>query len=549
MSVVAKSPLTGAVGMAMTGGHFPVELKFAGYDAMIIEGKAEEPTYLYVKDDKVQFKSAAHLWGMNTFDTQHFIKDDLRDQAVRIACIGQAGEKLSKMAAIINERRAAGRKGLGAVMGSKNLKALAVRGTAPVAIANEADFRKATARMLKAMKDSHVLYPNFSKLGTPMVAEAAWGLGILPALNWEGTGVWSPIDKLDIESNNKYRIGNEHCYNCPVGCSQIKMIKSGEHQGIVSVPEFEIVYSFGSQTGVGDMEPVILADRLCDEFGVDGITAGVTVGYAMELFEKGIITERETDGLDLRFGNSEAMIAMLKKIALKEGNAGAIFGDGVKIAAEKIGGDAYKYAMHIKGLEMPGYDVRGAKAHGLSMATSYTGADHNRGYAFQEVFGIPVPYEVDRFAYEGKGKLTKWNQDLRCVTCDCATMCAFLMDMAVPDIAVENSTDLINGASGIGFTTGEIETAGERINNLAKAFNMREGFTRADDTMPIRVINEPIADGGSKGQHIPQADLDLMLDEYYEARGWTKEGKPTREKLESLNLKFAADELEKMGLL
>jgi aldehyde:ferredoxin oxidoreductase len=297
------------------------------------------------------------------------------------------------------------------------------------------------------------------------------------------------------------------------------------------------------------MDPIIIADRLADEFGMDGITAGVTVGFAMELYEKGIITDKDTDGLELKFGNADAMIAMLRKMAFREGNIGAVFADGVKAAAEKIGGDAWKYAMHIKGLEMPGYDVRGLKAHGLSMATSYTGADHNRGYAFQEVFGIPVPYEVDRFEYVGKGKLTKWNQDVRCVTCDCATMCCFLLDMAVPDIALENSADLINGASGIGFTTEEVQTAGERINNLAKAFNMREGFTRADDTLPLRVMNEPLAGGGSKGQCIPQADLDLMLDEYYEARGWTKDGKLTRGKLEALNLKYVADELDKMGLL
>jgi len=548
LAVAGKSPLTGAVGLSSTGGYFPVELKFAGYDILIIEGKAESPTYVYVKDGKVQFRSAMHLWGMSTFDCEHFIKTEVNDLNTRVACIGPAGESLNKVAAIINERHAAGRKGMGAVMGSKNLKAIAVRGTAPVPVADKEAFRKAINRMLKAMKDSPVVYPEFSKVGTPMVVEATWGHGILPALNWSATGEWSPIGKIDIESNNLHRVASEHCYKCPVGCSQLKMVQNGEYKGIVSVPEFEVMYSFGSNTGMESVDPVIIGDRICDEMGMDSISVGVTVGFAMELFEKGIIGLEDTDGLDLRFGNADAMIEMVKKMARREGFA-AVFADGVKAAAERIGGDAWKYAIHIKGLEIPGYDVRGAKAHGLSMATAFTGADHNKGYAFQEIFGIPVPYEVDRFAVEGKGKLTQINQDMRIVTTDCAPMCAFLMDMAVPDICLENTADLVNAVSGLNFTPEEVNTVGERLNNLAKAYNMREGFTRKDDTFPHRILTEPIKGGASKGHYIPQEDLDLMLDEYYEARGWTSEGKLTAEKLENLALSDVAAELADTGLL
>ena len=548
MSVVGKSPLTGAVGMAMTGGYFPAELKFAGYDAVIVEGKSEEPVYLLIKNGKVQFRGAQHLWGMSTFDCEHFIKSELKDENVRVACIGSAGENLSRLAAIINERHAAGRKGLGAVMGSKNLKAIAIRGDAPVPVADQAAFTQARIRMLKAMKDSPVLYPDFSKLGTPMVVEASWGLGTLPAKNWTATGEWSPVDRIDTESNALHRITNEYCYQCPVGCSQLKMVRNGAYKGTVSVPEFEAMYCFGSHTGVESLDPIIAADRLCDELGIDAVSAGVAVGFAMELFEKGLISVKDTDGLDLRFGNGEAMVEMIKQMARKEG-FGAVLSDGVKAAAERIGGDAPKYAIHVKGLELPGYDVRGLKAHGLSLATAYTGADHNRGYAFQEVFGIPEPYPVDRFAIEGKGKLTRWNQDARCVTCDCGPMCAFLMDMAVPGIALENTADLVNSVSGLDFTPEEVYLVGERINNLAKAYNMREGFTREDDALPYRLMNEPIPGGASKGQLISREDLDFMLDEYYEARGWTKEGKPTRRKLEELNLRAAADELARAGLI
>jgi aldehyde:ferredoxin oxidoreductase len=230
-------------------------------------------------------------------------------------------------------------------------------------------------------------------------------------------------------------------------------------------------------------------------------------------------------------------------MAYREG-IGDLLADGTKAAAKRIGKGAEKYAMHIKGLELPAYDVRGAKAHGLNYATAYTGADHNRGYAFQEIFGIPVPWAVDRFAAEGKGKLTKWNQDVRSATCDCPTMCAFILDTALPATATQNTATLMEAVTGLTFTAEEVEKVGERVNNLAKAFNVREGFTRADDTFPERLMTEPLKAGGSKGQLISKEDLNLMLDEYYTVRGWDlKKGTPTRAKLIELGLRYVADEL------
>ena len=544
MAVTAKSPLTGAVGMSLSGGHFPVELKFAGYDVLIIEGRAAKPTYIWVKDGKVHFRSAAKVWGMRTSDCQQIIKNELNDQNVRLACIGPAGENLCKIACIINEMRAFGRKGLGAVMGSKNLKAIAVRGSSSVAIFSREKLKISRGAMAKAMKASHVLYPEFAKTGTPSNVDNTCALGIFPAKNWTATGEFEPVEQIGVEALKSRNTGSQACYGCPVGCSQIKVARSGPYAGVMAEgPEFETLYSFGGETGVDNMDAIIAADRLADELGLDTISAGVAIGFAMELYEKGIIGAADTGGIELKFGNHQAMVELLGLIARREG-IGALLADGVRIAAQKIGPAAELCALHVKGLELPGYDVRGAKAHGLNYATSFTGADHNRGYAFQEIFGIPIPQAVDRLTITDKGQLTKWNQDVRIATADCPTMCVFLLDMAVPHMATENTAALMEAVTGLVYTPQEVARVGERINNLAKAFNVREGFTRDDDTLPRRLMTEPLKAGASKGHLISQNDLDQMLDEYYAARGWDPAtGIPTRKKLVELGLEYVAGQL------
>ncbi len=544
IAITGKSPLTNAVGMCLSGGHFPAELKHAGYDVLIIEGKSEKPTYIWIKDGEVRFRDASRVWGTQTSDCQQIIKDELNDQNVRISCIGPAGEHLSKISCIINERRAAGRKGLGAVMGSKNLKAIAVRGSGSLNIASKEKFKVARGQMLKAMKESPVLYPQFANTGTPSNVDNTCALGIFPAKNWSATGKFAPVDQIGVEALETRRIGKEHCYDCPVGCSQLRLARTGPYAGILAEgPEFETLYSFGGQTGVDNMDSIIAADRLCDELGLDTISAGVTIGFAMELFEKGILTLADTGGLELNFGNHQAMNTLIRLIAFREG-MGDLLSDGVKIASTRIGKGAERFAMHIKGLELPGYDVRGAKAHGLGYATAFTGADHNRGYAFQEIFGVPVPYAVDRLSIEGKGKLTKWNQDVRTATCDCPTMCVFLLDTAMAPTATENTAALMEAVTGLTLTPEEVTQVGERINNLARAFNVREGFTRADDTFPDRLMTEPLQSGASKGQLISKEDLNAMLDEYYTLRGWDlNTGIPTRKQLIELSLDYVADQL------
>jgi len=540
MAVVAKSPLTGAVGMGLSGGEFPAELKFAGYDVLIIEGKAAEPTYLWIKDDQVVFRSAKKYWGTRTFDCQQMIKDDLKDQNIRVACIGPAGENLCRIACIINERRAVGRKGLGAVMGSKNLKAIAVRGSKEVPIYDREAFKKAVAAMNKDLRESPVTYPQFSKHGSVLAIEATSALGIFPTKNWTSTGLWDPIKKLGVEANARQIIGKHRCHSCPVGCSQIKMAREGKYAGILTEgPEFETLYSLGGTIGVDNLDAVIAGDRLCDELGLDTISAGITIGFAMELYEKGILSDEDTGGVKLTFGNEEAMLDLLLDMAYRRG-LGAMLADGVKIAAEKIGKGSEKYALHIKGLELPGYDARGAKAHGLNYATSYTGADHNRGYAFQEIFGVPIPEPVDRFAAEGKGRLTKWNQDMRAANSDCPIVCSFMLDQAFATTALQRTADTLKALTGLDFTPDTVYEVGERVNNLARVFNVLAGLGRKDDHFPERILTEPVPDGESKGHYITREEQEKMLDEYYEARGWTREGVPTVETLKALRLDEAA---------
>ena len=550
MAVAAKSPLTNAVGLALSGGHFPAELKFAGYDMVIVEGKAEKPTYLWIKDGKVKFRSADKLWGMKTTDCQQIIKNDLRVQNIRVACIGPAGENLCRIAAIINEMRAAGRKGLGAVMGSKNLKAIAVRGTgSSVGVASQEKFENAKRAMVKAMKENPFIYDVFAKVGTSMTVDLCCDLGIFPTHNYLSTGEVTLIEKLGQETVATRKVGSEHCYGCPVGCSQLRLARAKTYAGILTEgPEYETLYSFGGQTGVDDIDGIIAADRLADELGIDTISAGVTIGFAMELYEKGILGPEDTGGLELNFGNHQAMITLLRLMAFREG-MGGLLADGVKVAAEKIGRGTDKFAMHVKGLELPGYDVRGAKAHGLNYATSYTGADHNRGYAIQEILGASYPYSVGRLAIEGKGNLTKWNQDYYMATADCPTLCGFVSEAAAgPDFA--NTATLIEAVTGIEYSPEMVEKVGERVTNLARAFNVREGFTRMDDTLPERIMTEPLKAGASKGQLISKEDLNQMLDEYYMGRGWDiNTGIPTRAKLVELGLQYVADELVDAQLL
>lgn len=533
LCITTKSPATGTVTTSLSGGFFPVELKKAGYDALVISGKSAEPVYILIKDDKVSFGNASKYWGLNTLDTQMYMKENLHDQNIRISCIGPAGENLSTMAGVFNEARTAGRKGCGAVMGSKNLKAIAVRGTQEVPIADGEAFKKSIKEMLQCFKESPLAYPVFSKVGSACALEATNALGVFPSKNWQNDEDidWDEIlGPKKLSEMNQTRNG---CYKCPIACSQVRRIRKGKYSGISSEgPEYESVFSLGSLVGIKSPEFTVAADRLYDELGIDSISAGASAAFAMELYERGIFTD--TDGMELKFGKEEETLKFIRMLANREGFA-SIFTDGTKKAAEIIGKDTYKYTSEVKGLELPAYDVRGLKAHGLNFATCYTGADHNKGYAFQEVFGIPVPHAVERLEIEGKGKLTKFNQDFAALF-DIITYCEFPAEIAVTHIFQRLTADLVGAATGFDYTENDMWIVGERFNNLCKLFNLREGFTRKDDSLPERIKNEPLKFGLSKGEVISQKDLDYMLDEYYECRGWDRDGVPSTEKLEKLGL-------------
>lgn len=543
--IVTKSPLTNTITMANFGGFFGPELKFAGFDAIIFEGKAESPSYLWIRNGEVKIKDAGSLWGLCTTDTQHYLKELTGEAAAKVACIGPAGEKLVKYACVISDRRAAGRGGVGAVMGSKNLKAVAVRGTGKIQYANEKDFRKAVSSLLKKYKESPSLYPNFSKHGTPDIIELINELGILPTRNFQ-SGVFDGVERIDALAQAKFVTRHLSCCGCPVACGKLKINKSEPHMGMSSEgPDYESTVMLGPACGIGDMNTIIAADRLCDEYGLDTISTGNSIGFAMEIYERKIISRKDTKGVNLEFGNDDALLKTIRNIAFRVG-FGDLLAEGVRCTSKKIGKGAENYANHVKGLELPGYDPRGAKAHGFAYAVSPRGACHNRGYAIQEIFGAKEPEVVDRFAIKGKGKLTKWNQDFRAIA-DSATMCAFIFDMV--EELPRSIAKLWAAASGFKITAEDVWKVGERVNNIERAFNVREGFARKDDVLPRRIMKEPMPSGPSKGQMIRKRDLDSMLDEYYENRGWDNNGFPKRSTLEQLGLKTVADDLKRHGRL
>lgn len=529
--VITKSPLTGAIACSNSGGHFGAELRSAGYLGIVCEGKAERPVYLLIHNDEIQIRDASSLWGKTTHQTEDDLRSGLSDLAlsrdVRIACIGPAGENLSRIACVINDKhRAAGRSGVGAVMGSKNLKAIAVKGSKKIDKHNSDAFIAAIRAASEKLKAGPVTSQGLPKYGTAILVNIINECGILPTRNFQ-QGIFAGASKISGETlAETYLIRNKACYACPIACGRLTKVSSPEsYKGEGEGPEYETVELLGAGCGVDDLGAITKANYLCNELGLDTISAAGTVATAMELYEKGFLPYKDA-GMELRFGNAEALITMIYDMAYRRG-LGSVAADGGYVLATTYGHP--EFFMGVKRQELPAYDPRGAQGMGLTYATSNRGACHVRGYLIaNEILGVHE--KLDPLTTEGKAAAVKAIQELTAVF-DSSGMCLFAS--LAPGMGYDAVRDLLNALTGFGYTSEDLKLCGERIWNLERLFNIKAGFTSADDTLPKRLLEEPLSEGGPKGR---VCMLDKMLPEYYSLRGWDAQGVPTQGKLSELGL-------------
>lgn len=522
--VVSKAPLTGIIGAANSGGHFGPELKYAGYDGIIFEGKADHPVYLHINDDQVELLDASELWGQGVHETTEAL--EAKHGKVRVSCIGTPGERCMLFAAIMNDKnRAAGRGGMGAVMGSKNLKAIAVRGTGGVTVARPEGFMNEVTKARTMLKEHPVTGNGLGTFGTEILVNIVNEVGGLPLRNGRDGSYWDKADDTSGEHlNETHLVKNQGCFGCSIACGRVTKIEGkGNLDGFGEGPEYEAGWSYGAACGVNDISSIVKANFICNEQGMDPITLGSTVACAMELYEMGAIPEEDI-GFPLRFGDAAAMVKLTQMCADGEG-FGKTIGLGSYRLAEKYGHP--ELSMSVKKQEMPAYDGRAIQGIGLEYATSNRGGCHVRGYMISpEVLGIPV--KLDPQVTEGKGAMLKTFQDLTAL-CDSTGMCLFTtFGIGLPEIAGQ-----YREAVGSDETDEEILLKGERIWNLEKRFNMEAGVEK--DTLPPRLLREALPSGPAKGK---VNELQTMLADYYEARNWTADGIPTPEKLAELNVTY-----------
>ena len=517
--VVTKSPLSGTVACSNSGGYWGAELKFAGYDMIIFEGKADSPVYINIADDKVELCDAKHLWGKVVSETTHEL-EQTHGEKVKVACIGPAGENLSKIACIMNDRgRAAGRSGVGAVMGSKNLKAIVVKGSGKVNVANADKLKEAFSVCIKKIKENGVTGQGLPTYGTAVLVNIVNENGVYPTKNFQ----LSQFDRAEETSGEtlaeKYLTKRMACFRCPIACGRYCEVDDIKGEG----PEYETVWAFGADCGVSNLPDIIKANFWCNEVGVDTISAGATIAAAMELYQRGYIKKEDLNGgPELAWGSGEAIIEWTKRMGSGEGLGGKIAQGAYRLS------DSYgvpELAMTVKKLELPAYDPRGIQGHGLQYATSNRGGCHVRGYMISpEILGLPE--KLDRLSLEGKPAWAKIFQDFTAAI-DSSGLCLFTsFAMGADDYAA-----LMNAVCGTEITGADFVKAGERIWNMEKLFNLEAGVE--PDTLPKRLLEDPIPEGPSKGW---VHKLDQLLPAYYEGRGWDREGIPTQAKLAELGL-------------
>ena len=546
-TVAAKSPLTGAYGEAEAGGFWGPELKFAGFDAVIVTGKAERPSYLWINDGTVEIRSAEKIWGMETGPAQEMIRDELREKRARVAMIGPAGENLVRYACVVNElKHANGRTGMGAVMGSKNLKAVAVRGTKKMEIHDPEKFRE-LSKDLTELIGSHGPNKVLHKLGTSNLVMAINNQGILPTRNFRD-GSFEGAEKLSGERMAETILKSEEgCYACAVRCKRAVEILSGPYatSSCYGGPEYETLSSLGSLLCIDNLEAVAKGNELCNRYTLDTISTGAAIAFAMECYEAGILTKADTEGIDFNFGNPEAMLKGIEWIAFRRRGLGDLLADGVKIAAARIGKGAEKFALHIKGQELPMHDPRGKTGQGLSFAVSPTGADHVRAphdTAFQAAgpnlgriapLGLLEPV-AGREMGARKARNFVYLHFIWSLY-ESLGVCNFVAG-PVWALTLPKLVEVVQAVTGWETSLWELMKVGERSVNLGRVFNLREGFGRTDDVLPERLF-EPLESGALEGKGLDRQEFDDLLTLYYEAMGWDpKDGVPTRGKLAELNL-------------
>ena len=540
--VGAKSPATGILVSGNGGGFFGAELKWAGFDALVVEGKAKSPCYIMITEDKIEILPAQYLWGKDTWETEELIQARHKDPQIRIACIGIGGENMVPMASVIGEKvHHGGRGGTGAVMGSKNLKAVAVRGSKGIKIADPKALIKESKNIIDiVMRESH--YPTYTKYGSSKNTTFYAKLGGLTTYNGQ-SGVFNGFDKIEAENYLKYfklEYQTKACFSCPMPCFHQFWVSEGKYSGTFgSGLQNATIQCFGSKVGNDDPAALFAYHIAANKYGLDEISAGLAIAFAMECFQKKIISEKDTGGLKLEWGSDEAIMELLRMIANGKG-IGKILGQGTKISAEHFGGGSEKFALHVKNLEISTVDPRIFPGWALGYAVASRGADHMRAFPVWE-FGnmdgsdlLKIGETIsigDRLTSEGKGRAVAFSEDARVIT-DSLQMCKTFSARKIG--LPETTLGLLKAVTGRDWTETELMQIGERISNLERLFNLREGLNPADDTLPWRMLHEPLPDGASKGMVV---DLEPLLDEYYLARGWEREdGYPKPEKMSELRL-------------
>ncbi len=534
--IATKSPATGTFNDSNGGGFFTSYMKIAGFDAIVFMGRAERPTYIYVDHDgKFHFRDASQYWGWGVFATEEALREEVGDKDAKVAAIGPAGENLVKIAGVVvDKHHIHARGGVGAVMGSKNLKAVVISADPKnprFELADPDGFNEYNRWYIKEKIFSEE-YAWAKNGGTPSIVEWSNNVGVFPTRNFQD-GVFEEWEEISADVLKRFRTSKAACYRCSIACRNLVKVKDprwGEFH--IDGPEYETIAMVGGAAGVRDFKAIVSLNALLDDMGMDSISAGNIVGYVMELYEKGYLTKKDLNGVEAKFGDPEAEYELIKMMAHRIG-FGDIMAEGVKGIAAYVGGDAYKFAIETKGLEYPAYDPRGSVSMALAYATADRGACHLRAWSIaEEAFG-----ELDPFTPEGKAEVVIRLQDLNTIKWS-MVWCDFIA------INYEEMAKYLKLATGWDMTVEDLRWRGERIWNLIRLFNVREGFTRKDDYVPYRILNEPLKSGPPAGKVLGREKFEKMLDDYYRLRGWDKNGIPRKGKLRSLRLTKEARKLE-----